>query len=75
MIKTTLTVILLILITSCKQPEQKTIYTNLVCTDSGVDVTLKPNEIRVIYDGVYEYFLSGEHIMVSGNCVLKTLEK
>lgn len=68
-------ILILLILVSCKQPEQKTIYTNLVCTDSDVDVTLKPNEIRVIYDGVYEYFLNGEHIMVSGNCVLKTLEK
>ena len=68
-------ILILLILVSCKQPEQKTIYTNLVCNDSGIDVTLKPNEIRVIYDGVYEYFLNGEHIMVSGNCVLKTLEK
>lgn len=50
-------------------------YANLVCTDSGIDVTLKPNEIRVIYSDVFEYFLNGERIIVTGNCVLKTIEK
>lgn len=68
-------IIFLLLLISCKSPEQKTIYTNLVCSDSGVDVTLKPNEIRVIYSDVFEYYLNGEHIIVSGDCTLTTIEK
>jgi hypothetical protein len=46
-----------------------------VCADSNIDITLKPNEIRLIYDGVYEYFLNGEHVIVSGDCKIITKEK
>jgi hypothetical protein len=67
--------ILLTLLASCGNKPTTTIYKNLSCPELETDITLKPNEIRIIYDGVYEYFLNGEHIMVSGNCVLKTLEK
>ncbi len=69
-------ILILFLTISChKIPDQKTIYANLRCPDTGIDLTVKPHEIRMIYDGVYEVFAEGTHQTITGNCVLTKIER
>lgn len=67
--------ILLTLLASCGNKPTTTIYKNLSCPELETDITLKPDGIRMIYDGVYEYYSGGEHVIVTGDCKLTTLEK
>lgn len=68
-------ILILFLTISCVNKPSTTFYANLKCHDTGVDLTVKPHEIRMIYDGVYEVFTNNSYQTITGNCVLTKFER